>query len=62
MNGYFENKCLIHYYIFYVKVVDYHKEFYRPENLCLVITGQIKPEDVFTALKPLEDKIVNKVA
>jgi hypothetical protein len=29
MNGYVENKCLIYHYIFYVKVVDYHKEFYR---------------------------------
>jgi hypothetical protein len=54
-------KYLFYHYIFYVKVVDYHKEFYRSENLCLIITGQIKPEDVFTALKPLEEKIVNKV-
>lgn len=42
------------------KVCDYHKEFYRPENTCLIITGQVNPEDVFTTLKPLEDKIVKK--
>ncbi|XP_064646790.1 uncharacterized protein C05D11.1-like [Lineus longissimus] len=42
------------------KVCNYHKEFYRPENLCLVITGQVKAEDVFEALKTFEDKIEKK--
>ncbi|XP_060600571.1 uncharacterized protein C05D11.1-like [Ruditapes philippinarum] len=42
------------------KVCSYHKEFYRPENLCLIITGQIKPEEVFKGLQPLEDKIISK--
>ncbi|XP_046995924.1 uncharacterized protein C05D11.1-like isoform X1 [Schistocerca americana] len=42
------------------KVRNYHKQFYRPENLTLIITGQVKPEDVFEALVPLEEKIVSK--
>lgn len=42
------------------KVRNYHKEFYRPENLKLVITGQVKPEDVFKALEVVEDKILSK--
>ncbi|KAK4880203.1 hypothetical protein RN001_008349 [Aquatica leii] len=42
------------------KVRKYHKEFYRPENLALIISGQIKPEDVFRALEPVENKIIEK--
>ncbi|XP_071830473.1 uncharacterized protein C05D11.1-like [Apostichopus japonicus] len=42
------------------KVRDYHKSFYRPDNLCLVITGQVSAEEVFKALDPFEDKIVSK--
>ncbi|KRT80126.1 Peptidase [Oryctes borbonicus] len=42
------------------KVKTYHKEFYRPENLKIIITGQVKPEDVFKALEPLEMKIRSK--
>ncbi|XP_076165963.1 uncharacterized protein C05D11.1 isoform X2 [Ptiloglossa arizonensis] len=42
------------------KVKQYHKEFYRPENLTLVIAGQIKHADVFKALQLLEQKIMSK--
>ncbi|XP_054014823.1 uncharacterized protein C05D11.1-like isoform X1 [Hylaeus anthracinus] len=42
------------------KVKQYHKEFYRPENLTLVIAGQIKHVDVFKALHPIEQKIMSK--
>lgn len=44
------------------KVRNYHKEFYRPENLKVIITGQVKPNEVFKALEKLEDKIVSKVS
>jgi Zn-dependent M16 (insulinase) family peptidase len=44
------------------KVCDYHHEFYRPENLCLLITGQVKPEDVFERIKSFEEKILSKVS
>ncbi|CAG2062497.1 unnamed protein product [Timema podura] len=43
------------------KVREYHKKFYRPENLTLIVTGQVKPEEVFRALQTVEDKIVLKV-
>ncbi|KAG5896523.1 hypothetical protein JTB14_020496 [Gonioctena quinquepunctata] len=42
------------------KVRNYHKEFYRPENLKIIITGQVKPHEVFKALEKLEEKIISK--
>lgn len=39
----------------------YHKQFYRPENLKIIIVGQISPIDVFKALEPLEQQILSKV-
>ncbi|EZA55862.1 hypothetical protein X777_04081 [Ooceraea biroi] len=42
------------------KVRQYHKQFYRPENLTLLIAGQVKHADVFRALLPLEQKIMSK--
>ncbi|CAH0557668.1 unnamed protein product [Brassicogethes aeneus] len=42
------------------KVRNYHKEFYRPENLKVIITGQVKPEEVFKSLEKLELKILSK--
>ncbi|XP_053381490.1 uncharacterized protein C05D11.1-like isoform X2 [Mercenaria mercenaria] len=44
----------------HIKVCSYHKEFYRPDNLCLIITGQIKAEEVFKVLQPFEEKILSK--
>lgn len=43
-----------------VKVRSYHREFYRPENLTLIIAGQVKPDEVFQALTTIEDKIILK--
>ena len=40
------------------KIRSYHKAFYRPENLVLIITGPVKAEDVFEALRPIEEAIV----
>uniref|UniRef100_A0A182P602 Peptidase M16C associated domain-containing protein n=1 Tax=Anopheles epiroticus TaxID=199890 RepID=A0A182P602_9DIPT len=42
------------------KVRAYHAAFYRPDNLYVIITGQIKPDDIFKALEPIEEKIVSK--
>lgn len=33
------------------KVRKYHKDFYRTENLKVIITGQVKPDEVFKALQ-----------
>ena len=43
------------------KVRQYHQEFYRPENLTIVIAGQVKHADVFKALQIIEKKIISKV-
>ena len=40
------------------KCVDYHKAFYRAENLSIIITGKIDSVKVFDALKPIEEKVV----
>eukprot|EP01117_Protostelium_nocturnum_P008230 TRINITY_DN2936_c0_g3_i1.p1 TRINITY_DN2936_c0_g3~~TRINITY_DN2936_c0_g3_i1.p1 ORF type:complete len:1017 (+),score=266.38 TRINITY_DN2936_c0_g3_i1:107-3157(+) len=42
------------------KVRDYHKEFYRPENLCLIISGKVKAEDIIQKLVSTEETILSK--
>ncbi|XP_023340158.1 uncharacterized protein C05D11.1 [Eurytemora carolleeae] len=42
------------------KVQDYHKSFYRPENLCLIITGRVAPEEVFASIQGFQTKILEK--
>ncbi|XP_064101551.1 uncharacterized protein C05D11.1-like [Macrobrachium nipponense] len=42
------------------KIRNYHCEFYRPENLNIIITGQVEPEEVFAALESVEQKILSK--
>lgn len=42
------------------RVKAYHKQYYRPDNLALIITGQLEPDDVFVALAPFEDKVLHK--
>jgi Zn-dependent M16 (insulinase) family peptidase len=45
-----------------MKVRQYHKEYYRPDNLCLIITGQVEAENLFKAIQPFEEKILQKGA
>ncbi|CAH2104836.1 unnamed protein product [Euphydryas editha] len=42
------------------KVRDFHKKFYRAENLTIILTGQIEAEDVFNTLAIVEDDIIAK--
>lgn len=42
------------------KVRDYHKKYYRPENLYLIVVGNIKPSQILDALKPFEERILSK--
>ncbi|KAM3962814.1 LOW QUALITY PROTEIN: uncharacterized protein C05D11.1 [Aphomia sociella] len=42
------------------KVRDFHKKFYRAENLTIILTGQIAADDVFKALAIVEDDIISK--
>lgn len=42
------------------KVRQYHKDFYHTKNLCIIVTGPCKANDIFKAIKPIEDKVVQK--
>ena len=42
------------------KIRDFHKQFYRPDNLCLVITGIVDQHDLLAALEKVEQKILSK--
>ena len=42
------------------KVRDYHKQFYRAKNLCIIVSGPVDAQDIFKAIKPIEDKIIQK--
>ena len=42
------------------KVRDYHRDFYRPENLCLIITGRIDPQKVFASMEGFLGKLKQK--
>jgi len=43
------------------QVRDYHRSFYRPDNLSLIVVGQVEADQLFEALVHFEDKIVSKV-
>ena len=43
------------------KVRSYHHSYYRPDNLSLIVTGQVEPNQLFKAIQPFEDKILSKV-
>eukprot|EP00762_Andalucia_godoyi_P004356 ANDGO_08127.mRNA.1 Uncharacterized protein YOL098C len=42
------------------QVRNYHRQYYRPNNLGLIITGNVEPQELFTALEPLNKKIKSK--
>ena len=42
------------------KVREYHKQYYRPENLLLTITGRIEEDKLFEVIRPIEEKILQK--
>ncbi|EEB10863.1 conserved hypothetical protein [Pediculus humanus corporis] len=43
-----------------IKIHNFHRQFYRPENLTLIITGQIDEKNLFDSLEPVENKIISK--
>ena len=43
------------------KVRSYHHSYYRPDNLSLIVTGQVEPNQLFKAIQPFEEKILSKV-
>ena len=44
----------------HAKVVQYHRDYYRPDNLGLVITGQVEVEEVLNTVAEYEEKILSK--
>ena len=42
------------------KIREYHKKYYRPDNLYLTITGMLDPVQVFKSLERIESKIISK--
>ncbi|KAI8644434.1 Metalloenzyme, LuxS/M16 peptidase-like protein [Parasitella parasitica] len=42
------------------KIRDYHKSYYRPDNLCLIITGKVEKNELLKALEPVEESIIKK--
>jgi len=42
------------------KVRQYHKEFYRTENLLLTITGSINETQLFETVRSIEEKVLKK--
>ena len=41
-------------------VRQYHQDYYRPDNLCLIITGKIDVDDVIKSLLITEETILSK--
>lgn len=39
---------------------QYHRAYYRPENLCLIITGPVNRDRLWRALEPFEKKVIAK--
>ncbi|CAG0915932.1 unnamed protein product [Notodromas monacha] len=44
-----------------VKVKAFHRAFYRPENVWLIVTGHVTAVEVMDAIEPIERKLVKKV-
>jgi len=44
-----------------LQVKNYHQKFYCPENLYLIITGMVEPQQVLETVNAFEKKIVGKV-
>lgn len=43
------------------KVRAYHRQFYRPENCTLIITGRVEPDEVFRVLGPVEERLIQEI-
>ena len=41
-------------------VRDYHKSYYRPDNLCLIITGKVDKNELLKVLEPVEESIIKR--
>ncbi|GES88292.1 metalloenzyme, LuxS/M16 peptidase-like protein [Rhizophagus clarus] len=39
---------------------QYHRDYYRPDNLCLIITGKILHDELLKTLNPIDERISKK--
>ena len=44
-----------------LQVISYHSGYYRPDNMALIVVGQVEPDLLFESLQSFEDKIISKV-
>ncbi|KAJ1495585.1 hypothetical protein T484DRAFT_1762020 [Baffinella frigidus] len=42
------------------KIRAYHKEYYRPDNMCVCITGKVSAEQIFASIAEMEDKFAER--
>ncbi|KAF9963915.1 hypothetical protein BGZ65_006325 [Modicella reniformis] len=42
------------------KIRQYHRDYYRPDNLCLVISGRVVHKKLLDTLGPVEERIISK--
>ncbi|KAF9175181.1 hypothetical protein BGX20_007750 [Mortierella sp. AD010] len=42
------------------KKKKYHRDYYRPDNLCLVVSGRLSQDKLLEALGPVEERIISK--
>ncbi|KAF9189909.1 hypothetical protein BGZ51_009188 [Haplosporangium sp. Z 767] len=42
------------------KIRQYHRDYYRPDNLCLIISGRVDHHKLLEALGPVEERIISK--
>mmetsp|Transcript_7633 Transcript_7633/g.28614 ORF Transcript_7633/g.28614 Transcript_7633/m.28614 type:complete len:1066 (-) Transcript_7633:1378-4575(-) len=42
------------------QVRNFHRKYYRPDNICVVMTGELTPEEAFESMKVVEDKLIEK--
>ncbi|KAF9208991.1 hypothetical protein BGZ49_006848 [Haplosporangium sp. Z 27] len=38
----------------------YHRDYYRPDNLCLIVSGRLNQDKLLKALGPVEERIISK--
>ncbi len=43
------------------KVCDYHKKMYKPDNVAIIVAGDVDPEEIISVLENFEAKILSKV-
>ncbi|KAG0050248.1 hypothetical protein BGZ83_004990 [Gryganskiella cystojenkinii] len=42
------------------KIRQYHRDYYRPDNLCLIVSGIVDHDKLLAALGPVEERIISK--